>query len=482
MATQEEINAIYNGQIEQPTFEGAATSYRLSQKGLLHGDVDSLAARELLNLQMRSAHAIRNNGHAKAALLKYTTSLGAVKINWKDKDGKKHELAQELWDEFAKSPNYDGYGTLDNTQSVWHSSIFQSGNAFTQLLIVKSGNKNRVPLKLKSIPSEMHDVLYMGTNSKDKIKTGIKFKDSKPVSYYFRKGIYNSIWYGEPLSASPQEVKAKELVHIFIRETPGQWLGIPSLAPVLLSLYELDELTDATIAKQKAAQAISWIVENTNPVSLTPTGTPVSVTDPKDSKKNKVVFKAQGGSTQYLNKGEKIHFYQSTDIGANLPNLIASELRRIASAVGIPYHSLTGDTSGLDFSSLRAIAIELRSRLEYIHHFYTIPLGLSPIALRFKELAELRYNVSDAMPSFQLPRWYGVDDLKDTQADLLEVQNGMATLESKLDERHTTYEEIAADRERMASIGLNSLLGTSMEGVSTSQISNINPNANSTSN
>ena len=480
MVTQAEIDAVYYNSPEQPIFEGAATSYRLSQKGLLAGNVDSLAARELLNLQMRSAHAIRNNGHAKAALTKYLTSLGAVKVNWKGADGKKHKLAQELWDEFALDPNYDGYGDLANHQSVWHSSIFTSGNAFTQLLIVKSGNKNRVPLKLKGIPSEMHDVFYNGKSSKERIRTGIRFKDDTPVSYFFRKGLYNYFWYDiPPLKAIPKEVKAKDLIHIFVRETPGQWLGIPSLAPVLLSLYELDELTDATVAKQKAAQAISWIVENTNPTSLTPTGTPVSVSDPEDKKKKKVVFKAQGGSTQYLNKGEKIHFYQSTDIGANLPVLVASELRKIASAIGIPYHSLTGDTSGLDFSSLRAIAIELRSRLEYIHHFYTIPLGLAPITKRFKEIAELRYDLTDAVPSFQLPRWYGVDDLKDTQADLLEVQNGMATLQSKLDERHTTYEEIIADRERMKEVGLDKLLNGGV--VNTNQSSNVNPNPNSTS-
>jgi len=479
MATQAEIDAIYYSQIEQPVFEGAATSYRLSQKGLLSGDVDTLAAREILNLQMRSAHAIRNNGHAKAALLKYVTSLGAVKVNWKGKDGKKHESMQELWDEFAGNPNYDGYGTLSNTQSVWHSSIFQSGNAFSQLLIEKQGNRNRVPLKLKAIPSEMHDVLYNGESSTDKIKNGIKFKNSKPVTYYFRKNLYSYVWYGQDLGKL-QEVKANSLLHIFQRETPGQWIGIPSLAPVLLTLYELDELTDATVAKQKAAQAISWIIENTNPISMTPTGTPVSVTDPKDEKKKKVVFKAQGGSTQYLNKGEKIHFYQSTDIGANLKDLVASELRKIASAVGIPYHSLTGDTSGLDFSSLRAIAIELRGRLEYIHHFYTIPLGLSPLAARFKELAKLRYNVASAVPSFQLPRWYGVDDLKDTQADLLEVQNGMSTLESKLDERHTTFEEIIADRTRIKEAGIDSLLnGTA---VNTNQVNNNKPKSNSSSN
>jgi len=106
--------------LEQKAFEGASTSYKSSQRGLLTGEADTLAARELLTLQMRSNHAIRNNGYAKTAITRYATSLGAIQVNWKDDKGKSHTTMQALWDEFVANPNLDGYGTLDNTQSVWH--------------------------------------------------------------------------------------------------------------------------------------------------------------------------------------------------------------------------------------------------------------------------------------------------------------------------------------------------------------------------
>jgi len=475
MATAEEM---YFQTPQQVAYEGASTSYKSSLDGLLEGDPDTLASREVLLLQMRSAHAVRNNGYAKAALTKHITALGAIKLNWKDANGAKHEAMQEAWDEFAADPNLDGYGTLDNTQSVWHSSNFISGNAYTRMLTKRKDNSAIVPLKLQTIPSELHDLLYNGTKVDEGIKHGIKFIDSKPETYYFRQGISDSVWYGIPNNFKHTEIEASDLLHQFIRESPGQWIGIPLPSSILVALYEIDSLIDATVSKQKAAQAIAWIIENTNPMSMTPTGAPSMVKDKEGN--DKVVFKATGGNTQYLNKGEKINFYQSTDIGANLPILINSELRRIASALGIPYHSLTGDTGDLDFSSLRAIAVEFRARLEYIHHFYTIPLGLSPLAKRFKELASLYVTGSEeAVPSFQLPIWRGVDDLKDTQADLLEVQSGMATLESKLDERHTTFEEIEADREKIRSLGLDNLL-QEVE-VDTSQSSNIEANTNSTS-
>jgi capsid protein len=149
----------------------------------------------------------------------------------------------------------------------------------------------------------------------------------------------------------------------------------------------------------------------------------------------------------------------------------------------VPYYQLTGDTTGLDFSSLRAIAIELRNRIEFIHHFYTIPLFLNPLTSYFKDLAVL-YNskVSNAFPIYEQPRWYGVDELKDAQADLLEVQNGMATLESKLAERHTTYEEIEADRKRIKEVGLDHLLDPTNAKAQMAQANNNQANTNSSSN
>jgi len=477
---EESQELIYNI-VSQPglAYEGASVSYKQGLRGLLAGEADTLAVREIQYLQMRSEHAVRNNGYAKAAYDRYCTNLDAITVTWKDAKGKSHKQMQAMWDEFADNPNLDGYGSLKTTQSIWNGSQFKTGAAYTRMHIRRDGNKNKVPLKLQPIPALLHDIGYMGKSHNEITKYGITFEDTKPVTYYFRKGLYEQAWLESNINYPQVAIPANELLHMFIRESPGQWIGIPFLSSVLLPLYEIDELTDATIAKQKAAQAIAWIIENTNPLAMTPTGSPVTAKD--SSENNKVVFKAQGGSTQYLNKGEKIHFYQSTDIGANLPVLIRSELHKIAAALGIPYYQLTGDTDGLDFSSIRALAIELRTRIEYIHYFFTIPLGLLPLALYFKDLAKL-YNpkVANAIPDFQLPRYRGIDELKDIQADVLMVQNGMGTLEEVLEKRNSSYDKVMADREKIKEIGLTSLLDPT--GAAMKQANNTQANTNSSSN
>ena len=56
----------------------------------------------------------------------------------------------------------------------------------------------------------------------------------------------------------------------------------------------------------------------------------------------------------------------------------------------------------------------------------------------------------------------------------------MSTLQSKLDERHTTFEDIIADRARIKEVGLDHLLVGQTSGAS--QMNNIQANPNTTGN
>lgn len=463
-------------------FEGASHKYSESLKSLVKGEADLLSARELAFLQMRSAHAVRNNGYAKAALDKYIANMQDVKVLWLDSKGRRNKQMQLLWDEFAKNPSLDGYGNFSTLFSTLYSSMFIDGNSYGRMHIRRTGNKNKIPLKIQLIASQLHAITYMGQGgeqSENKIvRNGIEFFDSKPVNYFFHKSYTEKT----NLVSNFQVVKvpAEEILHTFIRTEPGQWLGIPFLASILINLYELDELTDATIARQKASQIVSWIVERSKPMSLTAIGVAEKIIS-KDESTNETIeetlLKTSGTNVIYTNSNEKVTQAQSADIGSGLDTLLKIELQRITSSLGVPYHTF-GDTSGLNFSSIRAIASELRARIELMIRYYIIPLYLEKITDKFAELAKLYSpKLGSIRPFYQLPRYYGTDDLKDAQADLLEVQSGLATMQGKLDERHLSFEEVLEDRRRMEEAGLTHLLSTETS-TSDKQSKNIKPNPN----
>ncbi len=487
MATENDVIYSNIGQVV-PAFEGAGYTYKETMRGLFDGSADSLAVRELRFLQNRSAHICRNNGYGKTALNRWVTNANHIKTIWKNKDGSLHKVMQAYWDEFAANPSFDGYGDYRVFQGISNSSIFLSGNSYIRKLIIRKGNKSTIPLKLQLIPAALHDVLYTGSASTDSTKNiqyGMSFVNSVPTEYHFIKDPLQLKLY-EP-SAMHITVPANELIHTFIRNEPAQWLGVPLLAPIILSLYALDDLKVSTINKQLAAQSIAVIIEQTsNALNILPVGahTIENKSDYVNDGKTKTVFKnnPKESQTLYLNKGESAKIFQGTDIGNNFNSLIESELRKIAATLDLAYHELTGDAGALNYSSLQGIMVQQRNRLEYLHNFLFIPLREAPIAAAFKELAVI-YNskCSSALPYFQLPRWRGTDDLKDAQADLLEMQNGFGLLTETLAERGITIEQVIADlevRKQLEPYGI--VLNSAATNPSMNQTGNTEANSNST--
>jgi capsid protein len=449
--TTDETYFVYGGLTNgTPAFEGAASDYTAGLRGLFEGEADELAVGELRYLQSRSNHICRNNGYGEIALNNWVTNANGVNTVWiyangKNK-GKKHPIMQDYWSSFIENPWYDGHGNLRTGQGVSNASIFLNGNGYIRSLVIRTPGKT-VPLKLQQIPAILHAVEYSSSTTSDNtiVKYGIEFRDSIPISYFFHRSLKEQVDYTNPDQYT--KVPASEIIHTFIRKESGQWLGIPKLASVILSLYKLDDLVTATVNKQVLAQNLTYIIEQAGAaLSMLPVGTPTEVTDSDDKKK--IIFKSNvvEGKAIYLNPKETIKMFQGTDIGNNFEVLIGQELRKVAGVADTLYHHLTGDTSNLSFAALIAEGIRLRGRLEYIHNFITIPLREKPIADTFKNLAVL-YNpkCSNAIPYFQLPRFRGMDELKDIQADLLELQSGMGTIPDKLAERGLSIEDIEAD-------------------------------------
>jgi len=114
---------------------------------------------------------------------------------------------------------------------------------------------------------------------------------------------------------------------------------------------------------------------------------------------------------------------------------------------------------GLNFSSIRGVLTQQRRRIEFLYTIIDIPDGIKPLCKRFKDISlAFGYDVSNATPTYQFPRWYGVDDLKDAQADLLEVVSGFTPIEAIWAERGYTKEQIEKSLEVIRNLGLDGLM------------------------
>jgi lambda family phage portal protein len=408
-------------------FDGASQGLRLEQKGLLSGGSDRLALRELKLLRNRSHHLCRNNPAAitaKNRLAAHWIGTG-IKVRWNNKK------MQKLWDAFAASPSVDGWGDLYNLQNLWASGYFESGEIFSRMMILERKDM-KIPLQLQTLEAEQLDPAYFQF---DGIMYGIKFDPlGRPLQYwFFQKNPFDL--QVQAILNQRVPVDATDVLHIFQRDRPGQWRGIPKLASVMLPLYEIDELMDATLVRQKVAQAVGWIIKKSSSGAMPLLGnidTPEAI-DTDETQIQKIL----PGGVHYLNADEEFEFASIDDIGNNLTVFIESQFRLIASALDVTYEQLTGDLTSVNFSSIRAGLIEFKRRVAVTQQLVFINMGLKPLTDRFRELAALYESaeMGNSTCKFVLPKTEWVDPLKDAQADVLEIRAGLATLEEKLAER-----------------------------------------------
>lgn len=427
---------------QQNAFEGATTGFRMEQKGLLSGDADSLAVREVEFLRKRSHYLCRNNALAITARKKLVTHWvgSGIKVRFNNK------TVQAEWDKFAASPSIDGWGDLYNLQALWASGLFESGEVFTRM-IIKDHPECKVPLVLQTLEAEQLDIHY-STNRN--VKTGIEFSpEGRPTAYHF--------WKEFPGSAlnlhSPERVAvpAEDVLHLFQRDRPSQFRGIPHTAGAVISLFETDELMDATLVRQKLAQIVAWVVEteeNIPPVLGTTDAEP-DAGEPASEGRSAQIQTILPGGIHYFRNGEKLKFATTEDIGNNFVSYLSMQLRLIASSLGITYEQLTGDLSSVNFSSIRAGLIEMRKAVAITQQFIFVNLALEPLVKRFKELGGVYVNRNfiSCKHSFVFPKNEWVDPLKDVQADVEEIRAGLATFEDKLAERGV--EDIDAHIEKL---------------------------------
>lgn len=169
-----------------------------------------------------------------------------------------------------------------------------------------------------------------------------------------------------------------------------------------------------------------------------------------------------------LSPGQDIRFSEAAPIGAEAIQFLTITAREIAAGLGLPYETLTGDLSGVNYSSIRAGLVEFRRRVEALQHNVIVFQFCRPIWRRFVTAAVLS-GALDA-PGFErdpepylaarwiTPRMDWVDPQKDVRAEVEAINAGLMSRRQAVAGRgydlETLDSEIAADNARAATLGL----------------------------
>lgn len=270
------------------------------------------------------------------------------------------------WNAWCDIADADGLLSLYVLQALAARLMFVDGEAFVRLLVGEDGS-----LRLQLLPAEFIDT----TITRENVIAGVEFDAAGRRTAYY---VYE--WHPGDLVRLPrsQRIPASEMIQAFRPLLPGQVRGVSSLLPVMQKLNDLDQFDRATLVKQKTGALLTGFI-------TTPGDNPLGATKADDGT---WTASLEPGTIQRLSPGESLEFSDPPET-TGYSDFAKTQLRLIASGLGLPYNVLSGDLSDTSYSSARVGLIEFRKYVEALQWQF-IHLFCRPVFRRWIELEVLR--------------------------------------------------------------------------------------------
>ncbi|MBU1567443.1 MAG: phage portal protein [Proteobacteria bacterium] len=426
-----------------PHFEGASVAARIGNWGMSSAGPNG-SATSIASLRNRARESERNNPTAKGGIDSFVANLVGTDISpsWNlDNKEQKDELEQ-LWDDSQSEADYYGISDFYGTQELAARAVVRDGEVLSRFHDVEPTARLVVPLQTQLLEADHLDLAYNDISPEgNEIRFGIEWKHGRRYKYW--------LWNDHPgesfltrANIFRQPVSASDMTHVFRPLRPGQARGVSWLAPIIVKLHDIDIYDDAEVVRKGAAALWGGFIYSDAPV----VNRNLSAPDKEPQTKREIILKP--GTFPVLANGQKIEFSKTADVGNNYLDFMKNQFRMIARGLGITYEQLTGDLSGVTYTSLRAGLIEFRRLCETIILRTLVFQYCRPYINRWIYTAVLNgaletISVSEYLKkprifhrvNWNLDGWDFTDPVKDRVAEQMDIRNGIETRGQKIAKR-----------------------------------------------
>ncbi len=428
-------------------FEGAGGGRRWHNQAGFVGNFNQTSLAAGRTLAQRGEYYVQNNPYIASAVHSAVSNIIGTGLMPSPKSTSPTTRAalKAEWTAWTDRADCDGRLDFYGLQSLMVRTMIIQGESFCRMLI-EEGSNGKADLRLQIIhPGQVPRDLTRDLGDGRKIIAGIEFdSNGKRAAYH----IYTRPL-GDPLAPPSLEtirIPADDMIHLFAPVQAGQIRGISWLTPALLAVQEMDKLADALVTKAQIAAMLTGYLtspEGTGGFDGTQTGGTLDAS-------------LEPGTVKRLAPGEEITFTSPPPAGDG-PDLIKANLRAIAASLNLTYEQISGDLTGVNYSSIRAGLVESRRRLEQTQHTI-IAFQLCRTVWRRWIALNMGSN-PDLLAVEWVPQgWQWVDPVKDAAATETLIALGIKSRSEAISERGLDPEsvdaEIAADQARAKGLGL----------------------------
>lgn len=422
-------------------------------------------------LRTKSHDIVRRNAWAHTAIESYVANAVGTGIKPQSlcPDEPFKRAVQPLWRDWTEEADAAGQMDFYGLQALACRAVLEGGECLVRLRPRLPQDDLTVPLQLQVLePEHLPLSLNQELPSGNVVRAGIEFDAlGRRVAYHlYRSHPEDGVL--APMSAQggldTVRVDAAEIIHLYRLLRPGQIRGEPWLSRALIKLNELDQYDDAELVRKKTAAMFAGFVTRESPEdnlmgegAADTSGIALAGLEP--------------GTLQILEPGEDIKFSDPADVGGSYAEFLRTQFRAVASAIGITYEQLTGDLSGVNYSSIRAGLLEFRRRCEMFQHAVLVHQMCRPVWAAWMRQAVLAgsltapgfaRNAAGRRPYLQvkwIPQgWQWVDPEKEFKAMLLAIRAGLMSRSEAIStfgyDAEDVDREVAADNARADELGL----------------------------
>ena len=449
---------------QQPVHEAAGRGRR--SLAWMPGNPGAVAAMLATSTELRikSRDLVRRNAWAQAGIEAFVANAvgTGIKPQSLSTDERFKTDVQALWRDWTEEADAAGQTDFYGLQALACRAMLEGGECLIRLRPRRPEDGLAVPLQLQLLEPE-HLPISLNTElpSGNVVRAGIEFDAlGRRVAYH----LYRS--HPEDGRLAPMSgqggldtvrIPASEIIHLYRVLRPGQIRGEPWLSRALVKLNELDQYDDAELVRKKTAAMFAGFVTRQSP---------------EDNLMGEGAANDDGIALAGLEPGEDIKFSDPADVGGSYSEFLRTQFRAVASAIGITYEQLTGDLTGVNYSSIRAGMLEFRRRCEMVQHGVLVHQMCRPVWAAWMKQAVLA-GALDA-PGFArggaarrrqylqakwIPQgWQWVDPEKEFKAMLLAIRAGLMSRSEAISafgyDAEDVDREIAADNRRADDLGL----------------------------
>ncbi len=445
----------------EPAWEGAGKGPRSARYQFSDDGPNAALLGDMRQLRAFARQQDRNNPYAKRAADSLVHNLVGDGI-WPVPDHDKDKIARlqtEIWEEWIWDSSIEGRGQdYYGLQALAVRAWLVTGEVFERFRTRANDPNLFVPLQVEMIEADrVPDTKTIRSKDGGSIIGGIEMgaRGRREFYHILPDHPYETLTQfglGVDLISNARKVPAADVMHIFEPSRPGQVRGEPRLSAALIALEQYQRYYDATNQKAMLAAALAGFITPTFDESGPRIG------DNPESKEETQPLTWEPGTIQTLGYGEEIKFTDPVDVSQTFEAFSRVSMRRVAAGGGLSYEQLTGDYSETNFSAARAALIEFRRGATRHQKQVLVALMVRPTWRRLMDTAFLSgaLGVPDyakrrreyLRARYRFPKWEWVDPLKETQADIKEIEAELSSRSEKIRERGRDPERVRREIEK----------------------------------